>query len=209
MIDQSMPQTREHKKALRARLKQALASMDAQVLRERSAAACEHLIATPEFQRAGALMMFLPLPAEIDAQPVAVRAWQMGKTVTLPLVSHQQRHMIPIEVRSLDEPMDTDAHGLRTPSTTRPIPVEMIDLVVVPGLGFDAAGHRLGRGGGFYDRFLSQPTFGGVTCGLALDEQVLDDVPVHGHDVSLDMLATDRQVYRFNHRPVEDGAPGS
>jgi 5-formyltetrahydrofolate cyclo-ligase len=195
---------RERKKTLRARLREQLRALDLQELRRRSALACDRLIQTEPFADAGALMIFLPLDYEIDARPIAVRAWQEGKTVTVPRVSHEQRHMIPVEIRSLSQTMDVDHYGLRTPSRGQPIPVDLIDLVVVPGLGFDALGRRLGRGGGFYDRFLSQPAFDGVTCGLALDEQIVEQIPTQGHDVKLNMLATDVRVLRFGRAGRED-----
>lgn len=186
------------KKALRTRLRQQLRALDAETIHRRSLAAAEHLVATEAFHQARAMMLFLPLAHEADARPIALRAWQSGKTVTVPLVSYEQKHMIPVTIRSLDEPMETDGYGVRSPQTGEPYPVELIDLVVVPGLGFDPQGHRIGRGAGFYDRFLSQPGFRGVICGLALDEQVVDAVPVHPHDVRLDMLVTDKRVLRFD-----------
>lgn len=192
------------KKAVRAQLREVLRAMDPAELHRRSAAAADRLVSTVEFQRAAALMIFLPLPYEIDAQPIAIRAWQAGKTVTVPYVHHTQRHMLPLEINALDEPMHTDRIGVRTPRRRRPIPVDMIELVVVPGLGFDADGRRLGRGGGFYDRFLSRPDFHGMTCGLALEQQIVDRVPAAAHDVDLDMLVTDEQLLRFQRPATND-----
>ncbi len=186
------------KKSLRAQMKRRLAGLEAQELRDRSRAAAERLCGLSAFERASAVMLFLPLPNEIDARPIALRAWQEGKTVTVPLVNFEQRHMIPVEIRSLTEPMTTDGHGIKRPAGACPVPVDLIDLVIVPGLVFDTQGHRLGRGGGFYDRFLAQPGFGGATCGFALDEQVVDSVPTHGLDVPIHCLVTDRRTLCFN-----------
>lgn len=190
----------DHKRALRAALRQRLMSLTPGELHDRSAAATRRLAETGEFRRAKAVMIFLPLRYEVDACPVALKGWQAGKVVTVPLVSYQQKHMIPVTLRSLDDPMDTDGYGVRTPTTQEPYPIELIDLVVVPGLGFDREGGRIGRGGGFYDRFLSQESFRGVACGLALSDQVIDSVPRHEHDVPLDMLVTDEGVLRFGGR---------
>jgi 5-formyltetrahydrofolate cyclo-ligase len=186
------------KKTLRARLRDDLWSLDAQQLRDASDLAADRLCDSDEFARAQSLMIFLPLVHEIDPRSVAIRAWQAGKSVTVPLVSYEQRHMIPLEIRSLDEPMDPDRFGVRAPRSGSPVPVDLIDLVIVPGLGFDLTGHRLGRGGGFYDRFLAQPTFTGISCGLALDRQLVHAVPVQIHDVPLNMLVTDRRLVRFD-----------
>lgn len=185
------------KKAMRARLRDHLRQATDEQIRLRSAEACRHLTATPEFARAKVIMMFLPLPYEVDASAVALHAWQEGKLLTVPLVSLEQRHMIPVEIRSLAEPMHTDSLGVRTPAEGRPIPLNMIDLLIVPGLAFDRTGHRLGRGGGFYDRFMSHHGYKACSCGLAFDEQLIERVPTNGHDVAIQMLVTDRQVVRF------------
>lgn len=192
----------DRKLALRGLLRQKLMQMDAGELARRSQLAAERVTATREFRAATAVMLFLPLKYEIDARPIALKAWQAFKTVTVPLVGYEQKHMLPVVIRSLEEPLVADRYGVATPRSAEPFPVEMIDLVVVPGLGFDREGRRIGRGSGFYDRFLSQARFAGKTCGLALAEQVVDEVPCAGHDVRLDMLVTDGEVMRFAQRVV-------
>lgn len=186
-----------HKRSLRTELRGRLTAVSAERLRAGSKAAAERLAATEEFRAARAIMIFLPLRYEIDARALALRAWQEDKTVTVPLVGNGQRHMIPLIVRSLEEPMDADHYGVSTPRAGEPFPIEMLDLVVVPGLGFDREGGRIGRGGGFYDRFLAQPYFRATTCGLAIAEQVVGRVPTEPHDVPLDMLVTDTHLFRF------------
>ena len=65
---------------------------------------------------------------------------------------------------------------------------------MVPGLAFDAHGHRLGRGGGYYDRFLGRLRRTAATVGLGFDVQITDEVPVNDGDVSVDIVVTDRRV---------------
>lgn len=185
------------KETLRTDLRQRLAAMSAEDVHLQSQQAASLLASTKVFQRAKALMIFLPLEHEIDACPIALRAWQAGKTVTAPLVNHNQKRMMPVELCSLDEPMDIDRYGVRTPRTGEVFPIEMIDLVITPGLGFDRQGHRIGRGGGYYDRFLAHRDFKGVICGLALDEQIVTGVPTDEHDAKIDMLVTSNEVLRF------------
>ena len=99
--------------------------------------------------------------------------------------------------------MTSTGPGIREPIAGNPMPVNMIDLVIVPGLGFTNRGYRIGRGMGFYDRFLAQPEFLGISCGLAFSEQVVDDLPVLDHDVPLGMLATDQGLRRFTSNCIE------
>ncbi len=140
-------------------------------------------------------MLYMPLASEIDVTAIALRCFQTNCNVCVPKVNWQRRDMIAVEVNSIDDRnMDTDEHGIRTPKECRPIPPSMIDLIVTPGLAFDARGHRLGRGGGFYDRFLVRVRNSAVRVGIAFDFQIIDEVPVDEQDASVDIIVTDRRV---------------
>jgi 5-formyltetrahydrofolate cyclo-ligase len=142
-------------------------------------------------------MVFLSLPTEIDTTPVVLRAWQDGKRVLAPKVSWNQRRMLPMEIRSLTDDLVASHMGIREPIAGVPFPIPHIELVVVPGIGFDEYGNRLGRGRGFYDRFLAHPEFKGIACGMAFEEQVVSSLPAGPLDRPIDMLVTDAQVRRF------------
>jgi 5-formyltetrahydrofolate cyclo-ligase len=124
----------------------------------------------------------------------------MGKTVVVPKVSWQQRHMIPVKIYSLETGFSAEVAGLRNPITGVPVPFSEIDLVVAPGLGFDHKGNRLGRGGSYYDRFFANKELKAPKCGFAFAEQVIESVPVTENDVPVDFLVTDEQVQYFNAR---------
>jgi 5-formyltetrahydrofolate cyclo-ligase len=148
------------------------------------------------------IMLFLSTPEEVDTAPIALKAWQQGKTVAAPKVSWSQRRILAMEVNSLTSGLAQTRYGVREPDTGKPVPVDFLDLVIVPGLGFTPTGQRIGRGMGFYDRFLAQPEFMGVACGLAFEEQVLESLPVLDHDMPLSMLVTDATVRRFPTHPL-------
>jgi 5-formyltetrahydrofolate cyclo-ligase len=144
-------------------------------------------------------MLYLSTAHEVDTAPLALRAWQDGKTIVVPKVSWDQKRMLPVEITSLHSDLTTTSSGLgvREPVGGKPVPVNLVDLVIVPGLGFTANGYRIGRGMGFYDRFLAQSDFIGLSCGLAFEEQVVDELPVLDHDMPLSMLVTDNGIRRF------------
>lgn len=192
------------KTEIRQKLRDRLAAMTEQERHTKSVAACALIAATSEFQAAKTVMLYLSTPLEVDTAPLALRAWQRGKTVVVPKVSWDARRMVPVEITSLSsDQLHTTRQGIREPIAGNPLPLSFIDLVVVPGLGFTENGMRIGRGMGFYDRFLAQPNFLGVSCGLAFEEQVVPYIPMLEHDVPLCMLATDRGIRRVTATCIE------
>lgn len=185
------------KAQLRSKLRNSLLAVGAEQRERKSHLACERLITTEQFQTASTVMLFLSLPHEVDTSEAILAAWQSGKTVAVPKVSWEQRHMIPVQINSLDTDIATHASGLRNPTAGAPVPLGEIELVVTPGLGFDRKGNRLGRGGGYYDKFLAQEQLKTCKCGFAFAEQLIDSVLVTDHDQPMDMLITDAEIIHF------------
>jgi 5-formyltetrahydrofolate cyclo-ligase len=179
---------------LRRLLQNRLLSMPDEQRQEKSRKACRNLIATERFQEASTIMMFLSLPHEVDTSEAILHAWQLGKTVAVPKISWQQRHMIPVVIHSLETGFSTGALGLRNPVEGMPVPFEQIDLVISPALGYDRQGNRLGRGGAFYDRFFANETLTASRCGFAFIEQVVDSIPVTENDAPVQFLVTDEGI---------------
>jgi len=190
------------KKRLRLQLQASLRELSAELRNDKSKKACANLISTPAFQDSAVIMMYLALPHEVDTAAAIMHAWQLGKTVVVPKISWTQRHMMPVQINSLETGFSTEVHGLKNPVTGAPIPLEEIGLVVAPGLGFDRRGNRLGRGGAYYDRFFDSPGLNTVRCGLAFAEQIIDSVPMSQSDRRLHMLVTDTEVMNFE---LQDG----
>ena len=174
-----------------------LAAMSPAVAHAKSMAACKRLADLAEFRQANRMMIYLPITHELDVTPLALRGWQDDKIVCAPKISWDQRHMLPIEIRSLTSGLVAGRGEVLEPSDGDPVAVEMLDLVVVPALAYDRQGNRLGRGAGFYDRFLGSPEFKGTSVGIAFREQIVEDLPVQDNDVPVDVLVTDEEVLRF------------
>ena len=193
-----------NKQAVRRSLRETLAGMSDADRHAKSVSACRFVCTSPEFDAARVVMLYLSNPTEVDTAPIALRCWQAGKQVLVPKVSWDQRRILPVEISSLKDGL-TVTGPVREPVGGKPVPLADIDLVIVPGLGFTAGGYRIGRGMGFYDRFLAQPDFLGRSCGLAFEEQVVETLPVLDHDVPLSMLATDTGIRRFASTYIQQG----
>ncbi len=188
------------KAELRRKLLNCLLAIPSEQRAERSQKACRNLVSTEQFQGASTVMMFLSLPHEVDTSEAILHAWQLGKTVAVPKVSWQQRHMIPVQINSLETGLSTGASGLRNPVGGLPVPFGEIDLVVTPGLGFDKKGNRLGRGGSYYDRFFANEELKAARCGFGFAEQLVESIPVTEHDEPVEILVTDEEIIYFDNQ---------
>ena len=192
-----------NKAQLRLELKNCLLGMAPEQRNEKSRKACQNLVSTQQFQGASTVMMYLSLPHEADTSEAILQAWQFGKTVAVPRISWQQRHMIPVQINSLETGFSTGSSGVRNPIAGVPVPFEDIDLVVTPALGFDSKGNRLGRGGCYYDRFFANEKLKALRCGFGFAEQFVDSIPVAEHDEPVDFIVTDEGIIYFSNRKGE------
>lgn len=150
---------------------------------------CRRLLAQPVWQQARHVLIFVPLRDEPDIWPLTAAAKRSGKTVALPRFQPDTGGYAAAVVDDAARNLAPGKFGIREPAPDCPaIALNRLDLVLVPALAFDWHGRRLGRGRGFYDRLLADVS--GTTCGVALDEQLVADIPVEPHDILLNCILT-------------------
>lgn len=161
---------------------------------------CRRLTASAPWRAARTIMAYAPLPGEPDVTDACRDAIRAGRTLTLPRIDWDGGTMIPARVNSMDAGLVARRHAVREPGPEAPaIDPATLDLVLVPGLAFDAQGQRLGRGGGYYDRFLlalaARPApLSVATIGVAFEVQLIDRVPTRPEDVPVRMVVTERRM---------------
>ena len=140
------------------------------------------------WQKAQAVLFYTPLPEEPDLWPLATEALSLGKQVALPRYSGAEDLYMTCAVQDLSD-LRVGRFGILEPSEACPLfNVNRLDMALVPGIGFDFSGHRLGRGKGYYDRLLAQVP--GFKCGVAFDWQITGEIPTEPHDVRLNCILT-------------------
>jgi 5-formyltetrahydrofolate cyclo-ligase len=185
----SMKEARATKAGLRAEMLATLKRLSAAERAEASARACALLEQQRVWQEARTLLFYAPLADEPDIWRLLMDALAAGKTVALPRYEKEQDLYVACQIREADADLRTGRFGVREPrETCDTIPLNRLDLMLVPGLAFDMNGHRLGRGKGYYDRLLS--VAGARACGVAFDEQLVGRVPSEPHDVRVNCILT-------------------
>jgi 5-formyltetrahydrofolate cyclo-ligase len=189
------------KEKLRREMRARLRGMSPALRAEASLVICQAAANLPAFLKSRCVALFAPLPSEPDVHPLIEEAWAQGKRVVLPLmIKHGSAPELDWHlVTSWDDVVVPGPFGLREPDPLRcpRIPLAELDCVFVPGVAFDGDGFRLGRGGGFYDSFLSvtPPT---LTCaGLMFSLQKVPAVPREAHDQPLHSAITEDGTILF------------
>ena len=151
-----------------------------------SAALCQRVEAMEIVSKAHVVMAFYPLPDEADIRPLLKRLFDKGKTVVLPVVNDAET--MSLRLYHPEATMKAALLGTKEPETESYRDYEQIDVALVPGMAFDKEGHRLGRGKGYYDRFLRQLTGNTKTVAIALPYQIVEHVPTEEHDIRIDYV---------------------
>ena len=184
----------EQKRALRRQMREVRKQFSAEARAAASVALCAQLGREPVWREARRILAFAPLPDEPDVRPLWEAALREGRTVALPRFDAARGAYEVRQVRSMADLREA-YFGILEPEGNSPlVELNQLDVMLIPGVAFDAIGRRLGRGKGYFDRLLSEVH--GHKCGVAFEWQVVPAVPVEPHDISLNSLLTPSRWWR-------------
>lgn len=199
-----MPET-ARRQALRRELRKRRRALSPRELRQASHTVCRRLRQLPEVRRARRIALYLPNDSEIDVTPLLGWWQRRGAKVYLPVLQPLAHNRLWFVHYHPDTPMTCNRFGIREPDTrhgahrARRVPPWALDLVLLPLVGFDAQGRRMGMGGGFYDRsfaFTRRPGPRPRLIGVAHASQEVSELPVAPWDVPLDAIVSDNGIIR-------------
>ncbi|MFH1245848.1 MAG: 5-formyltetrahydrofolate cyclo-ligase [Candidatus Omnitrophota bacterium] len=173
------------KKRIRKEIRGKLSKQDDTQRLQKSNLIKEKLFKLAEFKQAKCVMFYIAKDKEVETQFMIDGAKKLGKKIAVPAVLTEEKRMTAALVGDLGKELCLGPYGVLQPKpgSIREIPHEKIDLVIVPGIAFDKQGIRVGRGAGYYDRFLAGLPCAVPRIGLAFSFQVLDSLPALSHDI--------------------------
>ena len=184
----------EAKAALRNRARAARASLDHGERADAAVAVAQHFFNAVPLQAGDVVAAYWRIRDELDCQPILVKLMDSNQKVVLPVVVGPEQ---PLDLRVWEPGASLYESGFGTLAPSDLAPRAEPDIVLMPLLGFDARGTRLGYGGGYYDRTLARLSKKPRLVGLAFAAQELDRIPREPHDVPLDMIVTEAGVRHF------------
>lgn len=191
-----MRSAREEKQKLRGQLRLLLRAQDPGARISESRGIVSALKCRPEFQCAQTILFYAPTLEEVNVIPLLEEILRKGKKrAALPYFNAGERRIIPMTVDSLRD-LEAGSYGIQRPRYRAESILSLcdIDLVLVPGLGFDRQGRRLGKGKGYYDAFLSSLTCNTFKIGVAFSCQMRPEIPAEAHDAVLHTVITSEKI---------------
>lgn len=183
----------EEKDKVRKEIIRRLRDQEGSLRKSRSAVIQKKLLSGDEFRVAKVVMTYVSLPTEVDTYSIIEKALKQGKKVVVPYIDPSTSTIIATELTTIKD-LEKGPFGIYQPKggVRKQVSLREIDLIVVPGIAYDKKNMRLGRGKGYYDKFLAAKDLSSVkTIGLAFRFQVVETLPSSPHDRPVHKLLTD------------------
>jgi len=155
-----------------------------------------NLFLFPLFKKAKVVLFYLALKDEVQTREMIKKSLKKGKTVLIPFVNFKEREILPSELKDYDKELIRGKWNILKPAKDfyRPFSLNLINLIIVPGIAFDRKGNRIGFGKGFYDRFLGKLSSKINLISLAFELQLVGAVPTQSYDIPMNYIITEKEI---------------
>lgn len=197
MPDPTQSELGERKAAIR---KQAFANRKAQEDKDEvSREIVKRFMSLPAYEAAKTVMFYVDARSEVRTRHDLEAALNSGKTIVVPWCNDAGELEL-FQLESMDE-LELGMYSILEPKAdlrglpAKQVPVEQLDLIMVPGVGFDREGGRTGHGKGYYDKLMQHARADAPLVALAFECQLFDEIPMQSHDIYMDVVVTEKAAY--------------
>jgi 5-formyltetrahydrofolate cyclo-ligase len=195
-----MEEIREAKSELRSKIERTLNALSPELRDAKIREIEDRLFDFANFLEARIVLLYVADKNEVDTQEILKKTFHYGKIVVLPLFEGEKGKSRLLKVDDPDRDLVEGPQGLLAPNPQRcrKVPVECIDIAIIPCIAVDEKGGRLGAGDGNYDRLIPNLPITTRKVALTMEEQVVPQIPAESHDKHVDIIITDkRTIYKI------------
>jgi len=191
-----MDELQEKKSEIRNDIKTKVGKISDKDLKKRTKKIETSLFELANFLESSIALLYVGKEGEVDTSGILNRCFGLNKIVVLPAFDNEKHDIKLMKVDNPETDLVLGKRGVLEPDMSRCkiVPIESIDIAIIPGLAFDEKGGRIGTGEGYYDRFIPKLSNTTRKVALALDEQIVQQVPMESHDKHVDIIVTDERV---------------
>lgn len=185
------------KEKLRKKLKSLRDKLSKDEIIKKSMMVKNNLFRINRFINSNLIMFYVTFRSEVDTLPMIEKSLSEGKRIALPIVKKNPKTMVAVEIKDINKDLCPGTFGILEPrDTSKKINPEKIDLVIVPGVGFDIKGRRIGYGGGYYDQWLCNFELQ-KRIGICFELQLLEKLPSKAtaeNDLPVGTIVTEKRI---------------
>lgn len=154
----------------------------------------DRLFELDEFKQSSVILFYVSYDNEVYTHNMIKECLSAGKKIVVPVSDIENRNLVLSELNDWDD-LIPGSYGIFEPKKEKisEIPIKIIDIIIVPGIGFDTLGCRIGHGVGYYDSLLKEST-NALHIGLAFEIQIVEKIPIESHDMSVDRIITEKRI---------------
>jgi len=191
-----MEDIKEKKREIREDMAKKLKEFSADELIEKTRGIEERLFEFANFLEAKVVLLYMHTNGEVVTNDIIKRCFESDKTVVLPAFDTTKHTMQLMRVDNLDSDLKLGPRGILEPNPERCkiVPIDYIDIAIIPGVALDEKGGRIGSGEGCYDRLIPKLSITTRKVALALESQIIQQAPVEPHDKHVDIVITEKRI---------------
>ena len=191
-----MEEIQKSKADIRKEIATEIGNLSQEKLDEKTKLIEERLFDFANFLEAKIALMYLENANEVQSRDIIKRTFNYNKIVVLPLIDFESKKFKLFKIDDFGSDLITnDSNVLQPdPEKCRAVPIDCIDIALIPGIAFDEKGGRIGSGDGYYDRLIPHLPITTRKVALALDDQIIPIVPIESHDKYVDIIITDKRI---------------
>lgn len=191
-----MDHIKEKKREIRKEVSERLGALSTDEIAERYEAIEARLFEFANFLESRIVFIYYSRKGEVNSQKILKRCLQSNKILVLPALDPARHRMKLMKVDNLGKDLIAGPAGTSQPDPTRCklVPIDRVDIAIVPGIAFDEKGGRVGSGEGYYDRLIPRLPVTTRKVALSLEAQILPQVPMESHDKHVDIIITENRV---------------
>lgn len=184
------------KSQIRNDITTALAALTEKEIAEKTQAIQKRLFDFANFLEAKVVLLYVKNNNEVATSDILKRTHAYNKVIVLPAYNTEKYTMTLMKVDSLEKDLCDGPRGILEPNSERckVVPIESIDIAIIPAVALDEKGGRIGSGQGYYDRLIPELSITTRKVALGFEEQIIPQVPIESHDKHIDIIITDKRI---------------
>lgn len=191
-----MEELQKTKQEIRGDIAASLGILPKEKIDEKTQAIADRLFEFANFLESNIVLLYVNNTNEVSTQHIVKKALDIRKIVVLPSFEPEKYQMKLMKIDSFPADLIPGAREVLEPNPMRckMVPLESIDIAIIPGVAFDEKGGRIGSGQGYYDRLIPKLSITTRKVALALEDQIVPQVPIESHDKHVDIIITEKRI---------------